>query len=389
MLRRRSFLGGLSAAALAAPVLGSAVAAPARARPRIRRPNVPLPLTFVNNTGNFDNSSISLYIVGVNGSGEQCRVTPEGELVPVSMSDNGEDGFADYSIPLNNNGDTKIDLPAMSGRIYFALDGKLKFKVVESDNGPSLQHPAGWVPGEPGNDVLHDTFEFTLKDDGMYCNTTMVDMFSVPSSINLKGDKDQTTGTIEPGGREKIFNAVTSVEGFEQLQQGERRIIAPGHALDIGKFPEDYFSAYIDEVWEKYSSAEMKVDIDTGEVFTGKVNGDKLVFDGEVGEFNRPTTRDVLFCDGELAAGDAPRGPVAAILGAGFNRSALHNITDQPASEPKQFYTHNITNHYAKVMHENTVDGKAYGFAFDDVANFASYIEDGAPTEITLTLTPW
>jgi hypothetical protein len=31
-------------------------------------------------------------------------------------------------------------------------------------------------------------------------------------------------------------------------------------------------------------------------------------------------------------------------------------------------------------------DGKAYGFAFDDVADFASYIQDTAPTGITLTL---
>ncbi len=40
-------------------------------------------------------------------------------------------------------------------------------------------------------------------------------------------------------------------------------------------------------------------------------------------------------------------------------------------------------------MHAATQDGKAYGFAFDDVAGFASYIEDGAPKEITLTLTPF
>jgi hypothetical protein len=40
-------------------------------------------------------------------------------------------------------------------------------------------------------------------------------------------------------------------------------------------------------------------------------------------------------------------------------------------------------------MHENTVDGNAYGFAFDDVCEHASYIEDGAPTSMTVTITPF
>lgn len=385
MFSRRAFLGGLSTAALAAPVLG---AAPALAR--VRRPKVPLPLTVVNDTGSFDNASISLYVVGVNAAGEQCRVTPEGELLPVSMSDNGPDGYADYAIPFNDSGNTDIALPAMSGRIYFALDGKLKFKVVESGTGePALQYPAGWVPTDASNKVLHDTFEFTLNDTGMYCNTTMVDMFSVPSAIHLQGSRDQTTGTVEPGGRERIFSRVTGTPGFENLRQDDLRIIAPGHALDLGQFSETYFDPYIDEVWQKYTSAEMKVDINTGTIYTGSVSGDTLNFDGGAGSFNRPSTRDVLFCDGELAAGEAPRGPVAAILGAGFNRSTLHSITDQPSSDPARFYQHEITNHYAAAMHANTVDGKAYGFAFDDVAGFASYVSDGAPSSVTLTLTPW
>ncbi|GHC96516.1 hypothetical protein GCM10010313_02900 [Streptomyces violarus] len=48
-----------------------------------------------------------------------------------------------------------------------------------------------------------------------------------------------------------------------------------------------------------------------------------------------------------------------------------------------------LTNHYAKDMHAATQDGKAYGFAFDDVADFASYIQDTAPTGFRLTLTPF
>jgi hypothetical protein len=40
------------------------------------------------------------------------------------------------------------------------------------------------------------------------------------------------------------------------------------------------------------------------------------------------------------------------------------------------------------VLHGNTVDGKAYGFAYDDVAKFASYVQDGQPSRFIVTLTP-
>jgi len=106
--------------------------------------------------------------------------------------------------------------------------------------------------------------------------------------------------------------------------------------------------------------------------------------------FDKPSTKDVLFCDGALAApNDGTTGPVAAILGAGFNRTTLHDTAAQPTTDPAAFYGEQITHHYAKAMHAATADGKAYGFAFDDVADFASYIQDTAPTAFTLTLTPF
>ena len=40
-------------------------------------------------------------------------------------------------------------------------------------------------------------------------------------------------------------------------------------------------------------------------------------------------------------------------------------------------------------LHAATEDGKALGFAFDDVADFASYIQDTAPTGLRLTLSPF
>ncbi|MEU6532362.1 glycoside hydrolase family 64 protein [Streptomyces sp. NPDC046928] len=349
-----------------------------------------LPLTIVNNSGEFDNANVHVYVVG-NQDGRQVRLTPDGTLAPIALSDNGADGFTDYAISLAGSGETKLSLPHMSGRIYVALGEKLKFKAVADGNGnAALQYPAGWVSSDPNYPVLHDCAEFTFNSSGMFCNTTMVDMFSVPLSIRLTGDKDQTTGELKAGGRAGVFAAVRAAEDFAKLVVDDTRVIAPGHGLDAGLFAKDYLAPYIDEVWSTYTGRDLTVKTNAG-TFTGRVRGDRFTFDGPAQvSFAKPSTRDVLFCDGNLAApNDGTTGPVAAILGAGFNRSTLLTDPAQPTADPARFYGTDLTNHYAKAVHAATEDGKAYGFAFDDVADFASYIQDTAPTGLTLTLTPF
>ncbi|MET8677511.1 glycoside hydrolase family 64 protein [Streptomyces sp. NPDC004647] len=345
-------------------------------------------LTVVNKTGEYANSSIWIYIVGNDGT-RQVRVTPDGTLAPVALSDNGSDGWTDYAIPLSGSGPTTLTLPKLSGRIYAALGDRLKFKAVTDGSGnAALQYPAGWVASDPNYPVLHDCAEFTYNDRGMFCNTTMVDMFSVPMAIHLTGAKDQRTGTLRDGARAQVFSGLAAEDAFVPLVIGDRRVIAPGHGLDAGLFARDYLAPYIDQVWSTYETRDLVVTTNAGK-FTGRVSGGKLSFTGPgTVSFDKPSTRDVLFCDGALAApNDEITGPVAAILGAGLNRSTLHDQAAQPSTDPARFYRTGITHHYAKAMHAATEDGKAYGFAFDDVAGFASYIEDGAPKAITLTLT--
>ncbi|MEU2346941.1 beta-1,3-glucanase family protein [[Kitasatospora] papulosa] len=393
-LSRRKLITALAGAAVAVPA--AAVIAPhALATKDPAKGNSKaagaLPLTIVNNSSSFANTSVRVYVVG-NQDGRQVRLTPEGTLAPISLSDNGADGFTDYSIPLSGGGETTLSLPYMSGRIYVALGDKLKIKAVADGNGnAALQYPAGWVTSDPNYTVLHDCAEFTYNAAGMFCNTTMVDMFSVPMSIGLTGAKNQTTGSLRDGGRAQAFAAVSRIPEFADLVLDDRRIVAPGHGLDSGIFAEDYFDPYIDEVWSTYTGKDLTVTTNAG-TFTGRVRGDRFVFDGPASvSFDRPSTRDVLFCDGKLAApNDGTTGPVAAVLGAGFNRSTLISDPAQPTADPAAFYrSSQITNHYSAAIHAATEEGKAYGFAFDDVADFASYIQDTAPKGARLTLTPF
>jgi hypothetical protein len=392
-LGRRKLLFALGGAAVAAPAV-AALAPHALADTKSMETSADqagaLPLTLVNNSGSFDNANVHVYIVG-NVDGKQVWVAPDGTLAPIALADNGADGFTDYAISLNSGTETTISLPYLSGRIYVSLGAKLKFKAVADGNGnPALQYPAGWVTSDPNYGVLHDCAEFTHNASGMFCNTTMVDMFSVPLSIRLTGAQDQTTGTLRDGGRASVFDAVRKVEAFAPLIVGDTRVIAPGHGLDAGLFAADYFAPYIDEVWSTYTGQDLTVTTNAG-AFTGRVRADRFTFTGPASvSFAKPSTRDVLFCDGNLAApNDGTTGPVAAVLGAGFNRSTLLSNSAQPTTDPSSFYATDLTNHYAKAVHAATADGKAYGFAFDDVADFASYVQDTAPTGIRLTLTPF
>ncbi|KAB1990690.1 glycoside hydrolase family 64 protein [Streptomyces triticiradicis] len=388
-LTRRKALFALGGAAVAAPAIAAIApyAMAGQTDASTKAATGSLPLTIVNNSGSFGNGSVHVYIVG-NQDGKQVRVTQDGKLAPVSLSDNGADGFTDYAIPLAGSGETRIDLPFMSGRIYVSLGAKLKFKAVQDGNGnAALQFPAGWVKSDPSFGVLHDCAEFTFNSAGMFCNTTMVDMFSVPMNIRLDGSRQQTIGTIRDGGRAAAFAAIKQNEDFAPLVVDDLRIMAPGHGLDAGLFAKDYFAPYIDEVWSTYTGKDLTVKTNAG-TFTGRVRGDRFTFDGPASvSFAKPSTRDVLFCDGNLAApNDGTTGPVAAVLGAGFNRSTLLSNPAQPTTSAADFYRTELTNHYSKAIHAATEDGKAYGFAFDDVADFASFIQDNAPTAIRLTL---
>jgi hypothetical protein len=382
MLSRRALLGGLVGAAAGAGALTASM------RGTRAFAATTLPMTVLNDTRRFADDQIFVYVVGTNPAGQQGYVKTGGAFTPASFGDNGPDGFADLSIPLAAA--RQLTLPHMSGRVYLSIGAKLRFRVVDGGGRPALQFPAGWVSADPNFTVMHDCVEFTFNDAGMFCNTTAVDMLSIPLAITLAGAATQTTGTLKAGGRDRIFDALAANPDFAKLVVGDRlRVIAPGHGLDAGLFSASYLDGYIGEVWSRYAGTDLRIAAN-GRNFTGRVQGDTLVFDGGVAPIRRPSTRDVLFCDGALAApNDGVTGPVAAVLGAGFNRTTLRDQANQPATNPAGFYATPVTNHYARVLHENTQDGKAYGFAFDDVADFASYVQDLSPGSFTVTLTPF
>ena len=127
--------------------------------------------------------------------------------------------------------------------------------------------------------------------------------------------------------------------------------------------------------------------------FLGTVSGDTMTFTDTSGAvittFPKPSGESVFGCAGDLAAPNNDIGAIARTLCAGFNRSSLLDSTTQPTQDPAAFYQDSVTNYYAKYIHQQMANGKAYAFAFDDVVAQESLVHDGDPTEAFIQLDPF
>ncbi len=378
---RRAFLGAAAALTLTG---GSGLLTP---RPAAA---ATLPLDVVNRSGRFPDDAVWVHVVGTElATGRQGHVDASGAFVPASLGDNGSGGTASYGVPLSQR--RQVPLPELSGRVYVSLGQQIPFRVVGTPDGVGIAHPAGWVESDPSFGILYDCMEFTHTGGAMYCNTTMVDMFSVPLSITLSGNANQRVGEIVSGGRARVFERMASTPGFGNLVVDDRRVIAPSHGIGAGRFDGGYLDEYVAQSWDAYRDRDLTV-VAGPQTYRLRVQGDEIVAwqgDAQRAAFGRPSTSDVLFCNGAISApNDGVGGPIAAILGAALNRTTMRDQATQPTTDPAGFYQGERTNHYAKVLHEVHVDGRAYGFAFDDVAGFASYIEDRGARSVELAVDP-
>jgi hypothetical protein len=279
---------------------------------------------------------------------------------------------------------------------------KLKFFLTPD----GLVQPAPWAAGDANRDILFDWSEFTYGNDGLFLNSSQVDMFSVPHAVAVTGASGVTTqtGKLVSGGREQVFNAVRNQPGdwskliYTRSDGTRLRVLAPGKGLDAGLFSTSYLDGYLNTVWNTYRTTPLTVipfEAEPNTKFFGHTGNDNVLrftnsSGATVASFQQPSTRDVFGCDGRLQApNDQIVGPIARTLCAALHRSTLGYEHTQPTYDASRFYTREITDHYSRKIHANMVDGKAYGFAFDDVGHFESLVHDGNPSSARITLEPF
>lgn len=357
-----------------------------------------LPITITNDTGR---SGLYLYVLGVDLTTDRLGwVDADGAFTPWSLPGGPVKVDApDASIPGPANGASMtVDVPRnISGRVYFSFASKLDFGLVDA----GLVQPAPWNPTDDNADILFDWSEFTFNDYGLWLNSTQVDQFAVPHTVSVTGDDGTTatTGALKDGGRQNIIDTVEKTKGYEKTvvrgADGEvLRVLSPGKATGVDAMSATYLDAYIDEAWAAYTTTKLTVVPFAHEPetkFFGTTSGNELVFTDTAGEevarFAKPTTANVWDCDGALAApNDHVVGPISRTLCAALHRGTLGESTQEPVTDAGRFYQRDLTNHYSAIVHANMRDGKAYGFAFDDVTGQESLVHSGGPVRASITL---
>ncbi|GAA2483140.1 glycoside hydrolase family 64 protein [Streptomyces longisporus] len=385
-----------AAAALVAAVI--AIQAPSSAKAAV--PDT-IPLQVTNNSGRGD--AVYVYTIGtLLSTGQQGWADANGTFHAWPAGGNPPTPAPDASIAGPASGQSKtIRIPKFSGRIYFSYGQKLVFKLTTG----GLVQPAVQNPSDPNHDMLFNWSEYTLNDSGLWLNSTQVDMFSAPYAVGVQGagGSTTTTGHLKPGGYNGVLNDLRGKPGgwaglIQTRSDGTvLRALAPGHGLESGALPASVMDDYINRVWQKYTSATLTVTPfgdQPNTKYYGRVSGGVMNFtDGSgtvVTTFQKPDADSVFGCHKLLdAPNDQVRGPISRTLCAGFNRSTLLVDPNQPDTSSVNFYQDSVTNQYARAIHAQMADGKAYAFAFDDVGNHESLVHDGSPQQADLTLDPF
>ncbi|MBO9553928.1 beta-1,3-glucanase family protein [Cellulomonas sp.] len=359
-----------------------------------------LPFVITNSSGRTD--AVYVYVLGTNlSTGRLGYVTAGGTFTPWPAGGNPPTAAPDVAIAGPANGaSTTIQLPrGISGRVYFSLGEKLKFFLTPD----GLVQPAPWSSGDANKNILFDWSELTYNDAGLWLNSSQVDMFAVPHTVTVTGASGtRKSGELVANGRDSTINGIAAQSGWANtvVRRSDGtvlRVLAPGKAAGAGLLSTTYLDSYIASAWSAYTGKTLTVvpfADQPGTRYYGRTSGTVMTFTngsgGQVAQFNRPSSADVWGCDGALLApNDTVVGPIARTLCAALNRGTLGTVDTQPSTDASQFYKSNPANQYARIVHQNMKDGKAYAFAFDDVGNFESLVNDGSPSAAGLVIQPF
>jgi chitodextrinase len=401
MLSRRKFLGA-GAATLAIPTALGAVASATRASATAATLNIDLQ----NNTGS---NTVYAYVTGlaIDNGNAWFLLQSDGQTpyYPASPSSTGAPLGADCAIPLNASGAgaRRITIPHLAGgRIWFSIGAPLTFLL---NPGPALVEPSVSNPSDPNINVLWDFCEFTYNSSQLYANISAVDFFSIPVALKLTNGSGgtQTVAGLPAGALDTVCSALRAQsaadgQGWNQLvvtSGGQNlRALSPNNGIVMNSsLFSGYFDGYVNQVWQQYSSTPLSVDTQAQwGVVQGTVSGGVLTFPG-VGSFAKPSSADIFSCSsGPFSAAGAEMGALTARISAALNRSTLLSDANQPDGEnPANYYKVSPTNHYARIIHATSQDGRGYAFPYDDVtpnggADQSGFVSDGNPTLLTITL---
>ncbi|KAI0457250.1 hypothetical protein F5B21DRAFT_464828 [Xylaria acuta] len=317
----------------------------------------------------------------------------------------------------------------ISGRIY-VVDGYLNF--YSSKDG-TIIHPDPHNTGDIASQERWGFIEFShVKDpnngnEDMTVNLSFVDWVSLPLGMSVTFEDGSSQKTVDipglkPDGLVKICESISALDSFwpklciRGHDNTPLRVMSPEKYISLHADDHDaisYYEPYIDRVWEQYKKVDLKINtqvdgpksdkkVDDGRIVTCRVGqSDNILHcDNDAGDFNRPVSRDIYGCNSgpfanaENAAAESwSRARVRPRLCAAFVRSTLHLDGVQPSHNitSDKYYREHITNHYARLVHENLIGGMGYAFSYDDVnpgstENSAGLVSTSRPLQLVVSI---
>jgi hypothetical protein len=367
------------------------------------------PLSIVNNTrGHWSSSDIYVTIFGQQAKDQWSYVDANGQAHHINHKDAEtnpihKDGvaYANMSFKMPS-GDIKMPSNLQGGRVYISLGHPLYVGISPTDDGLALPDPANKI--DPNYDTNWDHYEFTYVNGKVAFggNTTQVDQFAFPIEARLQqaaSGYDVTQG-LPSESRDAIRSSLASEEDGDQNLVTSTRVLSPRSARDNKYSPTNGYdksvasgrmAAQIDASWKEITDDGFSL-TRLNQTFTGKVVDGTLHFsiDG-VGDYRlaKPTVRDVWECSGALASGNDVEKALGAEFCAALNRGVATNPKLWWSGAVGATYYELPANDYARVIHGQALNGKAYAFAYDDV-NSQSGVEilpnTAPPSKVTLTI---
>ncbi|WP_420593836.1 beta-1,3-glucanase family protein [Deinococcus sp.] len=324
----------------------------------------------------------------VNRSGNLVQANPADNDAPGHLSKNGNN-YANYFNRISDAG--AVTIPKMFGaRLYLSVGSPMFIKILGVPGGVGFAGPDVNNPGDPNTDIIWDFNEFTYNDIGFFGNTTRVDQFGFPTRIRLVGNdgSDKTLG--ENVSRDQIFNDFSNIpQGeFRNLVRRPYRILAPKAGdFAAGRPQANYFNGYIDQIWNTYTSRDLVLTNDAG-TYRGRVQGGNFVFNRDGGPsglvIGKPNSVMVFEANGVFDTGSDQEKIVGAQLAAAINRHLVIDVDPSQWSNDSTYYRNGPANFYAKFWHDRSIDGKAYGFAYDDVFSKATLLQNNNPRQVDM-----
>ncbi|MBN1410364.1 MAG: discoidin domain-containing protein [Spirochaetales bacterium] len=236
------------------------------------------------------------------------------------------------------------DMPANSaGRMYFAL---------------------GAPPNAANPDAYWDFIEFTIGPTQFNGNTTRVDAIGLKIAMRLICDdgydvqvgENQATFAED---RETLFQRFRSTVPAEFQDCANLhypyRIVEPGAAgFNEGGPYANYYNSYVDQIWANNGITIPKPG----------ANAQGL---GAYPDLSAAIYRHVGAAAGTFNADGSLR-----------NQSLWSN--------PATFYTAAPAHYYAKFCHDISINGYSYGFPYDDVGGYSSFISHNDPKYLIIAI---